>query len=68
MVLRLLFPVLKMQHTREEVTALLKQSEKQLRESGEIQRRLRAVRTRIDRVLAQKTSVRHKNRTRRRPI
>jgi len=57
-----------MQRTREEVTALLKQSEKQLRESGEIQRRLRAVRTRIDRVLGYKTSVRHKSRSRRRPI
>lgn len=57
-----------MQRTREEVTALLKQSEKQLRESGEIQRRLRAVRTRIDPVLATKGSVRRKTRRRRRPI
>ena len=56
-----------MQRTREEVTALLKQSEKQIRKSGEIQRRLRAVRTRIDRVLGQRTSVRHKARSRRRP-
>ena len=57
-----------MQRTREEVTALLKQSEKQLRKSREIQKRLSAVRTRIDRVLATKTSVKHKTRTRRRLI
>jgi hypothetical protein len=57
-----------MQRTREEVIALLKRSEKQLRKSREIQRRLSAVRTQIDRVLATKTSVRHKARSRRRPI
>jgi hypothetical protein len=67
-VLRLLLRCTEMQRTREEVTALLKQSEKQLRESGEIQRRLRAVRTRIDRVLGTKAPVRRKGRSRRRAI
>jgi hypothetical protein len=64
----LAFTASEMQRTREEVSALLKQSEKQLRKSREIQKRLTAVRTRIDRVLGHKTSIRHKPRTRRHPI
>ena len=49
-----------MKRTRDEVAALLKQSEKSIQESQKIRQKLRAIQLRLDRLLAGKTP-RHKN-------